>query len=130
MLIKVLVADDHEILRDGLRALLQRDKEIEVVGAASNGLEAYKMAKNLRPDVIVMDVSMPVMTGIEATAQIMSEMPDMKIIALTMHNDKYYLNGIRESGAKGYLLKDCAFDQLRLAIKSLAAGNDYFHTNN
>ncbi|OHB58054.1 MAG: hypothetical protein A2Y07_00815 [Planctomycetes bacterium GWF2_50_10] len=129
MAIRVLLADDHEILRDGLSALLGRDKDIHVVGAASNGLEACELAKSLNPDVIVMDVSMPILNGIEATQKIMSEMPDMKIIALTMHREKFYVNGIKASGAKGYLLKDCAFDQLRNAIHTIANGDEYFENS-
>jgi len=129
MAIRVLLADDHEILRDGLSALLRRDKNIQVIGTASNGFEAYELARSLNPDVIVMDVSMPVLNGIEATQKIMSEMPDMKIIALTMHREKFYANGIKASGAKGYLLKDCAFDQLRNAIHIIASGSEYFENS-
>ena len=128
MTIRVLLADDHEILREGLSALLRRDKSIEIVGAASNGFEACEMARELKPDIIVMDVSMPIMNGIEATEQIVGEMPDAKIIALTMHREKYYINGIRASGAKGYLLKDCAFDQLHNAIRAVSDGKEYFAT--
>jgi two-component system, NarL family, response regulator NreC len=125
MNIKVLLADDHKIFRDGLRTLIENEAGIEVVGEADNGRTAKKLAEKLIPNVIVMDVSMSDMNGIEATRQIRSTLPNTKVLALSMHSDRRFVLGMIEAGASGYLLKDCAFDELVSAIHQVNAGNTY-----
>lgn len=124
MKIKVLLADDHKIFRDGLRTLIEKEG-MEVVGEAENGRKAIKLAEKLMPSVIVMDVSMPDMNGIEATRKIKTGTPDVKIIALSMHSDRRFVLGMLEAGASGYLLKDCAFGELANAITQVSTGNTY-----
>jgi two-component system, NarL family, response regulator NreC len=114
--IKVLIADDHKIVRDGLRVLIDREKDMEVVGEAHNGLEAVKLTKKLHPNVIIMDISMPEMNGIEATRQIIKNNRNVKIIALSMHSDRKIVTSMLKAGASGYILKDCAFAELAIAI--------------
>lgn len=125
MAIRVLIADDHAIIRDGLVALLEKNKEIEVVGQAENGRRAVHLARKIQPDLVVMDVSMPDLNGIEATRQVLAENPDMKVIALSMHSDKRFVMGMLQAGAAGYLLKDCAAEELTTAITAVAAGKKY-----
>lgn len=124
-MIRVLIADDHAIIRDGLVALLEKNKKIEVAGQAENGRKAVQMAHKLQPDLVVMDVSMPDLNGIEATRQVLAENPDMKVIALSMHSDKRFVMGMLQAGAAGYLLKDCAAEELTTAITAVAAGKRY-----
>lgn len=116
---KILIADDHKIMRDGLRTLLEKQVDFQVVGEAGDGRTAAKMAQELTPDLIVMDASMPDMNGIEATRQIVSRIPGIKIIALSMHSDRQYIVEMLKAGASGYVLKDCAFDELIHAIRSV-----------
>jgi len=123
--IRVLIADDHAIIRDGLVALLEKNKEIEVIGQAENGRKAVHLAQKLQPDLVVMDVSMPDLNGIEATRQVLAENPNMKVIALSMHSDKRFVMGMLQAGAAGYLLKDCAAEELTTAITAVAAGKRY-----
>jgi two-component system, NarL family, response regulator NreC len=124
MKIKVLLADDHKIFRDGLRTLIEKEG-IEVVGEAENGRKIIKLAEKLKPNIIIMDISMRDMNGIEATKKIKTDMPDIKVIALSMHSDRRFVLGMLEAGASGYLLKDCAFDELVNAIKQVSTGNNY-----
>jgi len=124
MKIRVLLADDHKIFRDGLRTLIEKEG-MEVAGEAENGRKAIKLAEKLMPNVIVMDVSMPDMNGIEATRKIKAGMPDIKVIALSMHSDRRFVLGMLEAGASGYLLKDCAFGELATAINQVSTGNTY-----
>ncbi|MBI4843274.1 MAG: response regulator transcription factor [Nitrospirae bacterium] len=116
---KILIADDHKIMRDGLRILLEKHEEFKVIGEAGDGRTAVKMASELSPDLIVMDASMPDMNGIEATRQIMSKSSGVKIIALSMHSDRQYIIEMLKAGALGYVLKDCAYDELVNAIRSV-----------
>jgi two-component system, NarL family, response regulator NreC len=125
MAIKVLLADDHEIFRDGLRTLIEKEAGMEVVAEAENGRKIIKLAEKLSPDVIVMDITMPDLNGIEATRRIIAGKPHVKVIALSMHSDRRFVLGMLEAGAAGYLLKDCAFGELANAIRQVAAGNSY-----
>jgi len=124
MKIKVILADDHKIFRDGLRTLIEKEG-MEVVGEAENGRKAIKLAEKLMPDLIIMDVSMPDMNGIEAARKIIAAMHDVKVIALSMHSDRRFVLGMLEAGASGYLLKDCAFGELAAAINQVSKGNTY-----
>ncbi len=122
---KILLADDHKITRDGLKALLENQKNMIVIGEAENGRQAVRLALELAPDVIVMDINMPELNGIEATRQIIAELPDTKIIALSMYSDKRYVVGMLKAGVSGYLLKNCAFDELVSAISAVVANQNY-----
>jgi len=126
MSIKILIADDHQLFREGLINLLSDSPEIEIVANAENGKEAYDQAIIHNPDVIIMDIGMPVLSGIEATLLIKKQNPDIKIIALSMHSDKHYIKGMLEAGASGYLFKNCTYHQLINAIETAYAGNKYF----
>ena len=125
MSIKILLADDHKIIRDGLRSLIEPQLNMEVVGEAENGRTTVQLARELEPDVIIMDISMPDLNGINATQQILAHAPDVKIIALSMHSDKRFVVGMFKAGAAGYLLKDCAFDELEQAVKTVLADHTY-----
>lgn len=125
MPIAVLLADDHKIIREGLRALLEKEREVEVVGEAENGHRALEMAQELSPHVVVMDISMPDLNGIEATRKLVRAQPLTKVIALSVHSDKRFVSRMFKAGASGYLLKDCAFDELVSAIKQVAGGRFY-----
>jgi DNA-binding NarL/FixJ family response regulator len=125
MAIKVLLADDHKIVRDGLRSLLEKEDELRVVGEASNGQIAVELCRELSPDIVVMDIGMPVMNGIEATERIIADHPASKVVGLSMHSDRRFVSSMLEAGASGYLLKDCAFDQLIDAIHAVLDGQIY-----
>lgn len=125
MSISVIIVDDHKIIRDGLKTLLGKDKSIDIVGEAENGREAVKITFEKKPDVVIMDIGMPIMNGIEATRQIVKDLPETNVIALSMHYDKQYVSGMLGSGAKGYLLKDCAGEELSQAIKTVNENNTY-----
>jgi DNA-binding NarL/FixJ family response regulator len=120
MTIRVLLVDDHQMFRQGLSSMLAGDPEIKVVGEAENGRKALKLASAAKPDVIVMDVSMPDLNGIEATRQIKAAAPRTRVIALSAHSDRRFVARMLEAGATGYLLKDCAFDELARAIRHVA----------
>ena len=122
MVIQVLLVDDHSVVREGLRMFLGRDPELVVVGEAADGAEAVHQARQLRPDVVLMDLLMPVMDGIAATAAIRSELPGTEIIALTSVLESESVVGAVKAGAIGYLLKDMQAAELRRAIKAAAAG--------
>jgi len=122
---RILLADDHKIIRDGLRSLIEKHPEMEVVGEAENGRTTVKLAQELEPDVVIMDISMPDLNGIDATQQIVADVPDVKVIALSMHSDKRFVVGMFKAGACGYLLKDCAFDELEQAINTVLSDQTY-----
>jgi two-component system, NarL family, response regulator LiaR len=122
MTIRILIADDHSVVRQGLRMFLALDPELEVVGEAADGAEALRLARQLRPDVVLMDLLMPVMDGIAATAAIRHELPDTEVLALTSVLEDASVVGAVRAGAIGYLLKDTQADALCQAIKSAAAG--------
>ena len=125
MVTKILLADDHQIVREGLKSLLNSHEDIEVVGEARDGRSAVQMAKDLAPDVVIMDVGMPHLNGIEATRQITMREPEAKVVALSMHSDRRFMGEMLKAGAKGYLLKDGAFDELATAIRSVIANKVY-----
>lgn len=125
MSIRILLADDHKIVRDGLKTLVEKQPGMEVVGEAETGREAVFLTMKLEPDVVVMDISMAELNGMEATRQIRKVCPKIKIIALSMHSDKRFVLGMLEAGATGYLLKDCAFEELSRAIRNVAANKTY-----
>ena len=122
---RILLADDHSIMRQGLHSLLDRESDLEIVGEASNGHEAIRMARDLRPDVMVMDVGMPELSGVEATERIKSEMPEIRIVALSMHSDRRFVTGMLSAGASGYVLKSEALEELVGAIRSVRADRVY-----
>ena len=125
MSVKILIADDHKIMRDGLRTLLEKEKGLEVIAEAQNGRETVRLAEELRPDIIIMDISMDDLNGIDATRHIVEKNLGCRIIALSMHADKRFVAGMFEAGAMGYLLKDCAYDELVKAIRQVLAGSTY-----
>jgi len=125
MKIKVLIADDHQLFREGLVNLLFSAPDIEVIAQAENGQEAIDKAKHFNPDVVLIDIAMPKMNGIEATRELKKQMPYIKVVAVSMHSDKQYVKGILEAGADGYLLKNCTYRQLTEAIQSVYSGKKY-----
>jgi DNA-binding NarL/FixJ family response regulator len=125
MKVKVLIADDHQIVREGLRAMLEQEPWIEVVGEAEEGRTTLRLVRELAPDVIIMDVAMPDLNGIEATRQIVAEFPKVKVIALSMHNDRRFVLNMFKAGAKGYMIKDCAFKDLSHAVRMVVANQTY-----
>lgn len=125
MTIRIVLADDHEIVREGLRSLLEHHTDMEIVAEASDGVSAVEVTTEQQPDVIVMDASMPGLNGIEATRQILHHFPQARIICLSMHSESQFVTAMLESGASGYLLKDCASEELIRAIQAVQAGTIY-----
>lgn len=125
MKVRILLADDHEIVRDGLRSLIEKYPGMEVVAEAADGRTAVRLAKELSPDLIIMDISMPDLNGIEATHQIVAHSPRGKILILSMHSDARFVKQLFAAGAAGYLLKDCATEELMNAIRTVAANQIY-----
>jgi two-component system response regulator NreC len=124
--IRVLIADDHGIVRKGLRLQLEESSEFEVVGEASDGRESVRLAEDLLPDVVLMDIAMPNLNGIQATAQLVKKHPRIAVIILSMHSDESYLTRALAAGAKGYLLKDSADMDLHNAVRAVASGKPFF----
>lgn len=125
MTIRILIADDHKIVCDGLKALLEKQPEMEIVAQAANGREAVKLADAHRPDMVIMDVAMPDLNGLEAMRQILSARPKTKVLALSMHADRRYVTGMLSAGASGYILKHCAFEELIQAIHTVRSNQVY-----
>ena len=124
--IRVLVADDHTIVRQGIVGILKSSEDVEVVGEAADGAEAVEKATKLKPDVVVLDVSMPHLTGLEAARRIREALPATRVLVLTMHDDEEYVLKMVRAGASGYLLKDSAGSELIAGIRALKAGKAYF----
>jgi DNA-binding NarL/FixJ family response regulator len=124
-MIKILIADDHRMFRDGLRTLLEKQKNTSIVGETKDGPETFDAAIKLRPDVIIMDISMPGLNGIETTRKILNQIASIKILMLSMHSDKRYVTESLKAGAVGYLLKDSAFEELITAIRTISENGIY-----
>ncbi|MCG8413162.1 MAG: response regulator transcription factor [Pseudomonadales bacterium] len=125
MTMQVILADDHRIVREGLIAMLSADPGIEVVGECGNGRDTIALARKLQPDLIVMDVSMPDLNGIDATRRIVEMGSNIKVVALSSHSDEQFVKGMLQAGASGYLLKECAGKELVLAIRTVKRGRVY-----
>ena len=125
MSVKVLLVDDHAIIREGLRSLLEKQPDMEVVADVDDGRRAVEMVRELSPDVVIMDVTMPRLGGIEATRQITSESPSVKVIALSIHSKRRFVADMLQAGAAGYILKECLFDELVQAIHAVCEGGRY-----
>jgi DNA-binding NarL/FixJ family response regulator len=125
MNIRILLADDHKIVREGLRALLAKQIGMEVIAEAEDGRTTVQMARELLPDVVIMDIAMPDMNGIEATRRITTETLGIKVISLSMHSDRRFVVEMLKAGASGFLLKDCALEELAHAIHAVAANRIY-----
>ncbi len=122
---KILIADDHQIVRQGLRTLLEKEPDLQVVAEAEDGRATVRLVRDLTPDVVIMDVAMPDMNGIEATRQITTEFPKIKVIALSMYADRRFVVNMLKAGASGYLLKECAFEELIRAIRLVLTNKTY-----
>jgi len=125
-IIRLVIADDHEIFRKGLRIILNEMDEVKVIGEAQNGHELFEILKNATADLVLMDIRMPVMDGIEATRRVVEKYPSIKVIALTMFEEISYFNQMIEAGAEGFLLKKTNKDELQRAINQVMAGENYF----
>lgn len=125
MSVKIIIADDHKIMRDGLRNMLDKEPGMEVVAEAKNGREAIQLTEQLRPDIVIMDISMDDLNGMDATRTIVGKGWGTKVIALSMHADKRFVAGMFEAGAMAYLLKDCAYNELIQAIRQTVSGRTY-----
>ncbi|MBD3289150.1 response regulator [candidate division KSB1 bacterium] len=125
MTFKILLADDHQIMRSGLRSLLEKKSDMEVVAEASNGKETIELTKELNPDIVILDISMPELNGVEAARQIKKIDPDIKIVILSVHSDKRFVREMLKIGVDGYLLKDNAFQDLMNAIDTISVDKRY-----
>jgi DNA-binding NarL/FixJ family response regulator len=125
MKISILLADDHKILREGIRSLLEKEPDFEVIGETDNGRTAIELACDLKPDVVIMDIGMPDMNGVEATKEILSLVPGIRVLALSVYSDKRFVVEMLNAGATGYIVKDCAFDEMLAAVRSVASNQRY-----
>lgn len=122
MSIRIALCDDHQIIREGLRSLLERQPDMSVVGEGVNGLDAIRLARDKKPEIMVLDIAMPELNGIAAARRIIEDFPKIKILALSMHSDHHFVTEMLEAGASGYMLKDSAFAELTNAIRTIMAG--------
>jgi len=122
---RIILADDHTIVRHGLNKLIQQQEGMEVIAQAADGHSAVELTRELSPDMVIMDIGMPDLNGIDATQQVIREFPQVKVIGLSMHSGKKFVIEMLKAGASGYLLKDCALEELTTAIKTVAAGRIY-----
>lgn len=129
MTIRILLADDHGITREGLKALLEQKEDLEVVAQAEDGRMAVKLARQHRPDVVIMDIRMPALNGADATRKIRAELPDTRVIGLSMYSDMCCVSGMLKAGADGYLVKNCIFDELVAAVYAVVQGRLYVSRN-
>ena len=125
MSIRILLADDHKIVREGLGALIDQQSGMEVVAQAEDGRTAVELARKLSPDVVIMDIGMPELNGVEATRQILAMVSGVRVIALSMHSDRRFVGEMLRAGASGYLLKDCAFEELDRAVRTVISNRIY-----
>jgi DNA-binding NarL/FixJ family response regulator len=122
---KIMIVDDHRLMREGLRSIIEVESDMEVVAEASGGRAAVKLANEVPVDAVIMDITMPDLNGIEATNQVLSENPNIKVVALSMHSDDHFVAGMLQAGASGYLPKDCAAGELVDAIRTVMGGETY-----
>lgn len=122
---RILIADDHGIVRQGLKVLIENEADMEVIGEAEDGMMVTQLAQQLSPDVILMDISMPNLNGVEATHLILKENPDIRIIALSVHLDRHFVTEMLKAGAWGYVLKSCLFDEVLRALRTVDTGEHY-----
>ena len=125
MSIRILITDDHQLFREGIVNLLSASPQIEIVGQAENGQEAIEKSKALKPDIVIMDINLPVINGVVATRILHTELPAIKVLILSMHAEKHFIKEALEAGATGYLFKDCTYNQLIEAINTVYQGNKY-----
>jgi two-component system response regulator NreC len=125
MAIRIIIADDHQIVRQGLKTLLEKEPDMQVVAEAEDGRRTLSLVRELHPHVVILDVEMPDLNGIEAAGQILTEFPHVKVIALSMYSDRRFVVNMLKAGANGYLLKDCAFEELTQAIRLAMADRIY-----
>ncbi len=125
MSLRIVLAEDHGIIRQGLRSLLEKEPDIEVVGEAEDGRKVLSLVQELLPDVVITDITMPNLNGVDATRKIVHEFPKVRVIALSVHSNRAFVADMLKAGASGYVLKDCLFDELVEAIQAVAAGGTY-----
>jgi DNA-binding NarL/FixJ family response regulator len=123
--IRIILADDHQIVRQGLRSMLEHNPDIEVVGEAADGRAVLEMAMQLKPDVVVMDIGMPQLNGVDATRKLLEDLPRTHVVALSMHTDRRFIVEIFKAGAKGYVVKDAAFHELASAVRAVVGNRVY-----
>jgi len=122
---RIILADDHTIVRHGLAKLIEQEDDMEVIAQAENGISAVELARELSPDVVVMDVGMPDLNGVDATRQVLREAPKTKVLALSLHSGKKFVTAMLQAGAAGYLVKDCALEELVNALRIVVSGRTY-----
>jgi len=122
---RILLAEDHAIVREGLRSLLEKQTDMEIIGETEDGRKAVELVRELMPDIVIMDISMPNLNGIDATRRITGEFPDVKVIALSIHANRRFVTDMLSAGAAGYILKECMFDELVRAIKTVVTNGSY-----